>query len=350
MQIRSVFWGITQTGKEARKIILTNDNGMEVELSDFGALILAIKIPVMGTKRDVCLGYDSLDAYYDNGAGFGAFVGRNGNRIANAQVVLDGVRYELEKNNGDHNLHSGENRSYYQHYGMDIGMEAERVWVEFSRVSPALEQGFPGDLQQSIRYTLTNKNDLTITYRMLADKTTVINPTNHCYFNLMGHDSGRILGHRLTIYADAFLPTDDGLIPTGEVRNVEGTPFDFRTPHTVGERIGEDYEPLRQAGGYDHNFCYPGNGGQKDMACLESDDGLVSMTVQSDLCGMQLYSGNFLSGEKGKDGAIYHRRSGICFETQGWPNACNMPGFPRTVYAAGEVFESQTTYHFAFRE
>ncbi len=346
MDIRKKPFGITREGKEASKYILTNDNGMEVELSDFGALILAIKLPVDGEMRDVCLGYDTLDEYYNNGAGFGGFVGRNGNRIANAEVTLDGVRHALEKNNGINNLHSGENRSYYQFYHTDIGMEEGRVWVEFSRVSPHMEQGFPGDLQQEIRYTLTNRNELKISYHMVSDKTTVINPTNHCYFNLQGHGSGTILDHTMEIYAEAFLPTDDGLIPTGEVRSVEGTPFDFRTLHTVGERIDDDYEPLNQAGGYDHNYCFVPDGKQKKVAKLQSPDGAVSMTVYTDLCGMQVYAGNFLGGDKGKDGAVYNRRNGICFETQGWPNACNTPSFPNTVYTAGEVFESSTSYVF----
>ncbi len=348
MNIQKTPWGITRKGECASQYALINDNGMEVVLSDFGALILAIRFPVRGEMRDVCLGFDTLDAYYSNSAGFGGFVGRNGNRIANAAVTLDGVRYELEKNNGKNNLHSGENRSYYQFYDTNNGMEAGAVWVEFSRVSPHMEQGFPGNLQQKIRYTLTSDNELIIGYHMVSDMTTVINPTNHCYFNLMGHDSGTVLTHKLAVYAESFLPTDDGLIPSGEVRAVEGTPFDFRTPHTVGERIDQDYEPLNLAGGYDHNYCFPNDGKRKKIARIDSPDGAVTMTVFTDLCGMQLYAGNFLSGDQGKGGAVYNRRNGICFETQGWPNACNTPGFPRVVYAAGEAFESKTVYQFAF--
>ncbi len=348
MDIRRRPFGITRDGDAASKYILINDNGMEVELSDFGALILAIKLPVAGEIRDVCLGYDTLDEYYNNGAGFGGFVGRNGNRIANAKVVLDGVCYELEPNNNGNNLHSGTKRSYYEFYEAACGTEAEAVWVEFSRLSPHLEQGFPGDLQQKIRYTLTNRNELKISYHMVSDKTTVINPTNHCYFNLQGHGSGTILDHTMEIHADAFLPTDDGLIPTGEVRKVEGTPFDFRTPHTVGERIDTAYEPLIQAGGYDHNFCFANDGKRKKVAKIASPDGKVTMTVFTDLCGMQVYTGNFLGGDKGKDGAVYNRRNGICFETQGYPNACNTPAFPSTVYGPGQAFSSKTVYKFTF--
>ncbi len=346
MKLQKSPWGITRQGEQASKYLLVNDNGMEVELSDFGALILAIRLPVKGQVRDVCLGYDTLEEYYRNGAGFGGYVGRNGNRIANAQVTLEGVCYPLEKNNGKNNLHSGENRSYYQFYSADTGVEAGEVWVEFSRLSPHMEQGFPGNLQQTVRYSLTNANELKLRYRMVSDKTTVINPTNHCYFNLGGHDSGTVLEHKMTVFADAFLPTDDGLIPTGEVRPVAGTPFDFREPHRVGERIDWDYEPLKQAGGYDHNYCLANDGVCKKVAVLESPDGALTMTVFTDLCGMQVYAGNFLNGDRGKGGAVYGRRNGICFETQGWPNACNMPDFPSVIYPAGAIFESETVYRF----
>ncbi len=348
MQITKQPWGVTRKGEAASKYTLRNDRGMEVELSDFGALILAIRLPVQGKVRDVALGFDTLEAYYDNGPGFGGYVGRNGNRIAQAQVTLEGVCYALDKNDGPNNLHSGTKRSYYEFYSACTGEEEGEVWVEFSRLSPDMEQGFPGNLQQRIRYVLTQENDLVIRYRMVSDKTTVINPTNHCYFNLMGHEAGSILDHNMAIYAEAFLPTDDVLIPTGEERPVAGTPFDFREPRRVGERIDQDYEPLNQAGGYDHNYCFPNDRLEKKQAWLESPDGAVTMTVLSDLCGMQVYAGNFLSGDKGKGGAVYNRRNGICFETQFYPNACNTPGFPSCIVPANEVFRSQTVYRFAF--
>ncbi len=348
MKLTKEPFGITRAGDKASKYILTNKNGMEVELSDFGALILAIRIPVKGEMRDVVLGFDTLDEYYNNGAGFGAYVGRNGNRIGGAKVTLGGIQYELEKNNNGNNLHSGEDRSYYKFYQSVVCGDEDGMCVEFSRVSPHMEQGFPGNLQQSIRYVLTDRNELIIKYRMVSDRETVINPTNHCYFNLQGQGSGDVLSHTMTLYADFFLPTDDELIPTGEVRSVAGTPFDFRTPHTVGERIDDDYEPLNQGGGYDHNFCFPNDSKQKLVAELESPDKAVTMTVSTDLPGMQVYSGNFLGGDKGKGGAIYKRRNGICFETQGWPNACNTATFPSTIYPANKEFISQTTYGFQF--
>ncbi len=333
-------WDLTRNGEQASKYILTNSKGMELTLSDFSASIIDIRLPVGGKMRSVVLGYDSLEEYYQPGPEFAGFVGRNGNRIAHGQVTLDGVCYELEQNNNGHNLHSGSRRSYTEFYQAQTGEN----WVEFSRVSPHLEQGFPGDLAQKIRYTLTEENEIIIDYHMVSDRTTIINPTNHTYFNLAGHNSGSVLDHKLTVYADAFLPTDDGLIPTGEIRKVEGTPFDFRTPHTIGERIDADYEPLNQAGGYDHNFCFANDGLLKKAAHLQSPDGAVAMTVFTDLCGMQLYTGNFLEGVKGKDGAVYGHRNGVCLETQAYPNACNTPSFATTVKAPGEAFQSRTIY------
>ncbi len=348
MQIKKEFWGMTRQGETASKYILTNSNGMEVELSDFGALILAIRLPVQGGMRDVCLGFDTLEEYYDNGPGFGAYVGRNGNRIAGAKVTLGGVVYNLEKNDNGNNLHSGSDRSYYKFYQSSVSNKEDGMWVEFSRRSPDLEQSFPGNLDQTIAYTLTENNELAIHYHMVSDRETVINPTNHCYFNLMGHNAGTILDHTLTLTAECFLPTDDELIPTGEERSVAGTPFDFKTPHKVGERIDAPYESIQQGGGYDHNFCYPNDGACKHMGTVESPDGAVAMTIASDLCGLQVYTGNFLAGEQGKGGAVYAFRSGICFETQNYPNACNTHGFPSSIYGANQAFDSKTVYGFRF--
>ena len=348
MKMQMIPWGVTRDGEQAQKYILTNGAGMEVTLSDFSASIIDIRLPVNGAMRSVVLGYDTMDEYYQLGPEFAGFVGRNGNRIANGQVILDGVTYQLEQNNNGHNLHSGSKRSYFEFYRAVTGEDKEGIWVEFSRVSPQLEQGFPGNLDQKIRYTLTETNDLFIDYRMVSDQTTIINHTCHTYFNLMGHNSGDILSHKLTIHSNAFLPTDDTLIPTGEERSVEGTPFDFRQMHTIGERIGEAYEPLLQAGGYDHNYCFANDGVMKELAKLESPDGSVCMTVSADTCGMQVYTGNFLAVKKGKEGASYALQYAVCLETQSYPNACNTPGFATTVYNAGQVYKSRTCYGFAF--
>lgn len=349
MQLTTIPWGQTRENQTAHKYRLCNDKGMEVVLSDFGALILSICLPVNGEKRDVVLGYDTLNEYYSNDAGFGAFVGRNANRIAGAKVTIAGKEYPLEKNDNGNNLHSGANRSYYQFYQAETGMEDTCVWVEFSRVSPHMEQGFPGNLSQKIRYTLTCGNELRIQYHMVSDMDTVINPTNHCYFNLAGQGSGVVTDHTMTVYADSFLPTDDELIPTGKLCQVAGTPFDFRTPKKIGEEIDADYEALTVAGGYDHNFCLNHDGTVKKAAVLESPRGDLTMTTFTDQCGMQVYTGNFLNGCHGKGGAVYGKRSGICFETQFYPNACNEPGFLSSIRPANDPFVSCTVYRFAWK-
>lgn len=349
MSVDKQFFGRTRDGQSASSYLLRNDNGMEVEVSDFGASILAIRIPDdMGEKCDVLLGYDTLEEYYDNSCGFGAYVGRNANRIGNAEVTINGVSYPLEANSHGNNLHSGSNRSHYQFYNAVFGKEPDGGYVEFSRTSPHLEQGFPGNLQQVIRYTLTEKNELRISYRMKSDRATVINPTNHSYFNLGGHDSGDVLGHRLEVYSDSFLLTDANLLPTGEIAPVEGTPMDFREAHTVGERIGEDYEPLKLAGGYDHNYILPNDGKLKKAAKLTCPETGITMEVETDMCGMQVYSGNFLNGRHGKGGAVYQKRAGICFETQFYPNSCKQPGFPSCIFKSGEEMKSTTVYRFKF--
>ncbi len=347
MKVKESIFGLTKEGKEARRYLLTGRSGLEVEVTDFGACILAIRVPdVNGEKRDIMLGYDTLEEYYDNDCACGAYVGRSANRIGGARVILGGVTYELEDNNDGNNLHSGSNRSHYQLYAAQYGQDEESVYVEFRRISPDMEQGFPGNLEQSIRYTLTDRNELKITYHAVSDATTVINLTNHSYFNLGGHDSGHILDHELEIYADAFLLTDATLLPTGEIASVEGTPMDFRTMHTVGERIDADYEPLHLACGYDHNYVLSNDGILKKAARVRSPKSGIAMEVWTDLCGMQLYTANFMDHKKGKNGVYYEKRTGICFETQYYPNSCNEPRFPSCVFEAGQPFDSVTVFKF----
>lgn len=341
-------FGVTKAGNNAKRYLLENASGMELEVSDFGALILAVRVPdKYGRKRDVVLGYGSLEEYYDISCGFGAYVGRNANRIGGACVTLDGVLYQLEANDNEkNNLHSGSDRSYCKFYQAVTGEHEEGSFVQLERLSPHMEQGFPGNLKQKIRYSLTNQNEMIIDYEMESDMTTVVNPTNHSYFNLSGHGSGDILGHELEIYSEAFLPTDEALIPTGEIASVEGTPMDFRHKKTVGRDIDADYLPLQIAGGYDHNYVFANDRVIKKVAKLFSPESGIFMNVFSDLCGMQVYSGNFLKGEKGKEGAIYNKRNGICFETQFYPNSCNDTNFPSCVLDAGKVFKSRTIYQF----
>ena len=346
MVIKTEF-GIGENGEKVGKYLLNQGTGVEVELSDFGALLLAIRVcDRTGGKRDIVLGYDTLEEYYNNGCGFGAYIGRNCNRIQGACITLDGVEYQLEANDNGNNLHSGSNRSQYQFYKCTTGENEEGSFAALERVSPHLEQGFPGNLKQMIRYTLTDKNQLLIDYEMESDRTTVVNPTNHSYFNLAGQESGSILSHELEIDSDAFLPTDRNLIPTGEIAAVEGTPMDFRRKKTIGRDIRAEYEPLQTAGGYDHNYVLKNDGLLKPAARLYSPESGIFMKVFTDLCGMQLYSGNFLDGVKGKRGAVYGKHAGVCFETQFYPNACKQQGFPSSILEAGRVFRSRTVYEF----
>lgn len=340
-------FGITRNGEIAKRYILSNLAGMEVEVSDFGALLLSIRIPdKYGIKRDVVLGYDTLEEYYDNACAFGAYIGRNANRIGQANVVIDDVEYQLDVNSHSNNIHSGNVRSHYQFYHAEFKNETDQCYVEFSRLSPHLEQGFPGDLQQIIRYALTENNELIITYEMQSDKTTVVNPTNHSYFNLSGHDSGDVLSHKLEIYSEEFLLTDECLLPTGKIATVDGTPMDFRKRKDIGQDIGADYLPLKMAGGYDHNYIFKNDHKLKLASRLFSADSGITMEVYTDLCGMQVYTGNFLNGKKGKNLAVYDKHAGICFETQMYPNACKVNHFPSSILPAGQKFYSETIYKF----
>ena len=345
--ISKVDFGRTKEGKIAKKYLMENSKGMQVEVSNFGALVISIKVYDKNkVKRDVVLGFPFLKDYYNTATGFGAYVGRNANRISGASVTIEGVQYLLDTNDGENNLHSGYNRSHCKLYSAKCGENEKRSFVEFFRISPHMEQGFPGNLRQSIRYILTEENEFQIEYDMIADQTTVVNPTNHSYFNLNGHDSGSILGHEMEIWSDIFLETDKQLIPTGKFINVKGTPMDFQKRKAVGADILENYKPLVIANGYDHNYVFPNDGEMKKMAALYGEESGIYMTVFSNLCGMQVYTGNFLNLEKGKDGVLYKKRSGICFESQFYPNACNEPTFPSSILKSGDRYQSKTIYRF----
>ena len=346
--IEKKLFGYTREGKAAYRYLLSNEAGLEVELSDFGASILAIRVPNReGKKTDIMLGYDTLEEYYDNSCGFGAYIGRNANRIGEAKVTLDGVTYELEANQkGINNNHSGSNRSHYHLYAAETGQDDKGDYVEFRRTSPHLEQGFPGNLEQAIRYTLTKDNALQIDYHAVSDATTVINLTNHSYFNLSGHNNGDVLAHELEVYSDAFLLSDENLLPTGEIASVEGTPMDFRSMHTVGERIDADFIPLKLAGGYDHNYILPNDGKLKKAAWVRSPESGISMEVWTNLCGLQIYTANGLNHKKGKGGTYYEKHGSICFETQFYPNSCKEPSFPSCIFGAGEPYDSTTIFRF----
>lgn len=344
-------FGTTKKGDKATLYVLENSNGMKVTITDYGASIVNIFVPdKSGKTADVVLGYDDVKGYDENGTYYGAFIGRNGNRIANASFSINGTKYELDKNDGNNNLHGGFIGYNNMMYETECFDEEDMSSVEMSRLSPDMEQGFPGNLDITVTYTLTEDNELAIEYLAVSDKDTVINLTNHSFFNLAGHNAGTILDHEVWIDADYFTPTDDSLIPTGELRKVEGTPMDFRKSTRVGERIDADYEPLRQAGGYDHNYVLNNSGEDVELVAqlLDPTSGR-RMEVFTDLPGMQLYAGNFIDGKAtGKGGTVYKKREGICFETQMFPDACNeKEGFKTSVVKAYDEYETVTIYKFS---
>ena len=351
MGIAVELFGKTREGKEVKRYKLTNKNGVEADFLDYGAVLAGLLLPDKdGKLEDVALGYDSVEGYENTTTALGAFVGRNSNRLGNGVFLLNGKVYELEKNDGGkNNLHGGVTGYNKMMYQAKLIEEEGACTVEFSRFSPAGEQGFPGNVEVSVSYTLTDSNELVIQYLAVPDEDTIINLTNHSYFNLAGHKSGDVLKHRVMIYADSFTPADADMVPTGEVWQVEGTPMDFRKGKEIGQDIEADYEPLLLAGGYDHNYVLD----KKGKNCVElaaRAEELLSkrgLEVYTDRPGMQFYTGNFLIGEKGgKEGATYEKHGGLCFETQAYPDAPNKPGFPTTVVKAGEKFCSTTVYRF----
>ncbi len=339
-------FGKTPSGETVDLYTLKNAKGMEADISTYGGVVAALKVPDRaGALGDIVLGFDDFQGYLLPPPYFGALIGRYGNRIAHAQFTLDGVVYKLAKNDGDNSLHGGKR-------GFD-----KVIWtakpngqsLELTYLSKDGEEGYPGNLTATVVYTLTDNNELKIDYSATTDKNTVLNLTNHSYFNLAGEGQGDILGHQLTLNADRYTPVDKGLIPTGELRKVEGTPFDFRQAHAIGERIGADDEQIKLGGGYDHNFVLNRSGDGLSLAARvsEAKSGRV-MEVFTTEPAIQFYTGNFLDGTiKGKGGKVYGRRSGLCLETQHYPDSPNHPDFPSTELKAGEKYHTTTVFRFS---
>lgn len=323
-----------------------SDGKVEVRIMTYGGIIVSLRTPDRNGKLDdVVLGFDSVDQYIaKNTPYFGALVGRYGNRIAHGSFQLDGKTYSTPKNNGDNTLHGGIR-------GFDKVVWAGKQiadGVELTYVSKDGEEGFPGTLTATVRYTLKG-SALRIEYSASTDKDTVLNLTNHSYFDLAGQGRGDILGHVVKIDAERMTPVDAGLIPTGELKAVAGTPFDFRRPHAVGERIDVNDEQLRLGGGYDHNFVLDHASGVLAEAAevYEPSTGRI-LQVLTDQPGVQLYTGNFLDGTiTGKEGRVYQRRFGLCLETQHYPDSPNHPSFPTTELKPGEKFHSVTVFKFS---
>jgi aldose 1-epimerase len=341
-------FGKTRDGVAVSVYTLKNKSGIEARITNYGGRLVSLKTPDRsGAMADIVLGFDSVDGYLSNpGPFFGALVGRYANRIGGAHFTLNGVEYKVDKNDGNNSLHGGAN-------GFD-----KRVWtprelpdggLELTYLSKDGEDGFPGNLKAVVTYHLTDANELSIAYLATTDKDTVVNLTNHAYFNLKGAGSGDILGHLLTLPADRFTPVDAGLIPLGELRSVNGTPFDFRKSTAIGARIGQTDEQLKLGRGYDHNWVVnrSGNGLALAARVEEPTSGRV-LEVRTTEPGVQFYTGNFLDGTaKGKDGKVYGLRSGFCLETQHFPDSPNKPSFPSTLLKPGQQFKSTTVLRFS---
>ena len=337
--VDKTFFGNTQNGEPVYRYTLINKNGMRVGIMTLGATLVSVEIPTANGPVDVCLGYDSPDAYEKNRTYFGAICGRYANRVANGKFKLHNKTYQLALNDGPNHLHGGPTGFAFQIWNV---IETDGHHVTFSRLSPDGEEYYPGNLKVNVTYTLEDDNTLEIRYEAESDSDTILNLTNHAYWNLNGHASGRAEEHSLTLPASYYCPTDSHALVTGEIASVDGTPFDFRTAHTIGSRINDPCEQLSYGLGYDH--CYLLDG-EQDIR-LTGDITGITLSVKTDMPAVQLYTANQLAEHSGKYGAVYGPRSAVCLETQQVPDAPNQPQFPSAVLKSNERFVSVTEHHF----
>ncbi len=348
MGIRKTLFDTMKDGTQIYQYSIENGRGMKAEVINYGAVLVRLYVPDKnGQPEDVVLGYDNLDGYYVNKANYGATIGPNANRVGNAAFSLDGVTYRLDVNDGKNNLHSHADLGYHK-----------RVWdavegtdsVTFRLEDMDGTMGFPGKKKVQVTYALTENNELRIHYHATSDKRTIINMTNHTYFNLAGHGAGGIEDHIMTINAAEYTPVAEGAIPTGEIAPVEGTPMDFTVPRRIGDRIDTDFRQLTLNGGYDHNWVLDGEAGTlRHIATVEEPVSGRVMKVYTDLPGVQFYAGNFQTEEKGKGGAVYKKRTGLCLETQYYPDTPNKPEFPSAVFGPERDYDTVTVYQFEAR-
>jgi aldose 1-epimerase len=350
VKISKAPFGKTSDGKPVAIYTLTNPGGMEAKITNYGGIVTQLHVPDRnGQLGDVVLGYDKLSSYIKASPYFGCIAGRYANRIAKGRFSIEGTEYQLAVNNGDNHLHGGK-----------VGLD-KRVWnakevrgigragIELSYLSPDGEEGYPGNLDCKVTYWLSVQNELEIQYEATTDKATHINLTHHSYFNLAGAGSGDILNHEVELFADKFVPTDAGNIPLGELDSVKGTPFDFLSPHTIGERIGQKDKQLSVGKGYDHNWVInsTGKGLQLAARVTEASSGRI-MEVLTDQPGIQFYTGNFLDGSNvGKAGKIYQHRNAFCLETQKYPDSPNNPSYPSSLLEPGQTYKHMCVYRFS---
>ena len=347
--ITAIPFGTTKKGEEITEYILKNENGMEVHVLNYGAVIKNIFVPDKdGNVDDVVLGYDDLAGYEINSPSHGAVVGRVGNRIGGGAFTIDGVTYQLDKNQAGNCLHGGYERYEFKAY--DAVVNEEKNAVTLKRVSPHMEQGFPGNLDISITYALSEDNALSICYELETDRTTPANLTNHTYYNLKGCMTQDLTTHEVMIRSSEITKTDENLLPNGEILSIVDTPMDLREMTAFMDRWQADFEPLRFGKGFDHNYILEHVDGEPDAVVVEKETGR-KMEMFTDMPGVQFYNGNWLDeNETAKGGVGYKEYAGYCLETQFYPNSCNIPSFPDAMVYPGKKFESTTIYRFGIEK
>jgi len=347
--IEKTLYGKLSDGREIYQYTLTNKSGATLKVINYGAIVTSLTIPDRNGKfGDVILGYDSLQAYVDDKCFFGAIVGRYGNRIGKGKFKLDGKEYQVTVNEGENHLHGGKLGFNKVMWDARTMQDTAGSAIELTYVSTDGEEGYPGKVTLTVIYTLTDSNELKIEYKGTTDKTTVLNPTHHSYFNLSGSFNNTILDHIVMIDANAITPVDKSLIPTGKLLDVSKTPMDFRTPIAIGAHIDDDFEQLKIAGGYDHNWVLRNYDGKvRTVAEVYEPKSGRLMTVITDQPGIQFYSGNFLDGTGKGKGVTYQKRSGLCLESQCYPDSPNKPEFPSATLKPGEEYHQTTIYQFS---
>ncbi len=345
MAVEKSVFGKSPDGQEVMLYTLKNSKGMQVSLTNLGAIIVKLMVPdKAGNVADVVLGFDKAEDYYKNPSFFGAVIGPSANRIGGASFEVDGVNYQLDVNDGPNNLHSHFDKGYHK---LLWTAETTDNSVTFALEDSDGNMGFPGNKKVQVTYTLSEDNALTLHYHGSSDKKTVLNFTNHTYFNLDGHDSGSIEAHELQLNASCYTPVVEGAIPTGEIASVAGTPMDFTAPKVIGKEINEDFEQLKLTGGYDHNWVIDGwNGELKEFAVVKAPKSGRVMKAYTNLPGVQFYAGNCIVPQAGKGGVSYDKRFGLCLETQYYPDTVHQPSFPPCIFGEGKDYDSVTVYRF----
>jgi aldose 1-epimerase len=345
-------FGKLPDGREVYRYTLKNKNGIEMQVINYGGIVTSLKVPDKnGHGEDIVLGYDSLSDYVRSNPYFGALIGRYGNRIAGGKFKLEGNEYTLAQNNNGQHLHGGVKGFDKVFWDIEEQQSNDGQALKLTYVSEDMEEGYPGRLSVTVLYTLRDNNEWHIAYSATTDKATVVNLTQHTYFNLTGNVKRDILDHVLMLAADRFLPVDQYLIPTGQLQPVKGIPFDFTTPTAIGARINDNHPQLKVGKGYDHCWVLSAPNDPKRLAATLFDPSSGRfMEVYTTEPGIQFYSGNFLDGSnKGKNGVVYQHRYGLCLETQHFPDSPNRPAFPSVVLKPGEEYKTETTYKFSVK-